>query len=352
MECCVSEIFAGYFTVEIFFARKNGMRIFRLVVLSQAVAAVLFMGGCAGDAPHDNPLDPKSPGYTGAGAFSGRVVLLNLPETGIAGAGISTDPPTINVLTDSSGNFSYPAVAGGAYLVAASKDGFVPETLRVTVGAGGSQYTLFTLDGAPVVASAKILTTKIDEWWPNPAYFASVTAMVSDPNGVADLDSAWFCVDSLLYPLTYSVTDKDFQLTVTSYQLPSNNLEWLVGKPLTIIARDREHSMDTSAAFYVTRTIEDEATPISPASGDTSASSPLLVWSKPDVRFVYTYSLSMVRVDAGTETTVWSQENVGSYVQTYQYPSTLAQGSYFWTIAVVDEYGNSARSKESSFVVN
>ena len=46
------------------------------------------------------------------------------------------------------------------------------------------------------------------------------------------------------------------------------------------------------------------------------------------------------------------QDNVGSHLLSYQYPFTLDQGSYFWTIAVVDEYGNSARSKEASFVVN
>ena len=325
---------------------------FRLVVLSQVVVAALFIGGCTGDAPHDNPLDPKSPGYTGTGVFGGKVTLLNLPETGVGGASISTIPATMTVLTDSAGSFAYPTIAAGLYEVVASKEGFVPETLRVSVGAGGNQYTVFTLDGAPVVTSASIVTTKIDQWWPNPAYFAYVASTITDPNGSTDIDSAWFCVDSLLYPMPYSLTDKNFQLSLTSYEIPSNNLEWLVGKSLTIVARDRQGAMSTSAPFYVTRTIEDEATPVTPASGDTASNSPLLVWSAPSVRFVFTYSLTVVRTDAGIEQTVWSQDNVGSNLRTYQYPSTLPQGSYFWTIAVVDEYGNSARSKESSFVVN
>ena len=328
------------------------MRKSRLASFLYLVAATLFTAGCVGDVAHDNPLDPQSPRYTGTGAFLGKVTLLNLSGIGVAAAHISTNPTTLSIISDSSGNFVFPQIALGTYDVIATKDLFVPETLHVSIGTGEQQSVVFALDGYPQVASAKILTSKIDEWWPNPAYFAYLTTEITDPNGIADLDSAWFCVDSILFPLTYSVTEKNFQLTLTSYQLPSNTLEWLVGKPLTIVARDREYSTSTSAPFYVTRTVEEEATPTFPSSQDTASASPLFQWTAPDARFIYTYSLSVVRVDAGTETVVWSQDNIGSHLLSYQYPSVLDQGSYFWTIAVVDEYGNSARSKESSFVVN
>lgn len=328
------------------------MRMSRPVSLSYLIAAALFIVGCVGDAPHDNPLDPQSPRYTGTGAFSGKVTLLNLPQSGVAAVHISTNPTTLSIITDSSGNFQFPEITAGTYGVVASKDLFIPETLHVLLGTGTEQTIVFALDGSPVVVSAKILTRKIDQWWPNPAYFADITAQITDPNGLTDLDSAWFCVDSILFPMAYSLTAQNWQLTLTSYQLPSNNLEWLVGKPLTVIARDRENSSSTSAPFFVTRTIEQEATPTSPAFQDTASASPLFQWTPPDVRFIYTYSLIVDRVDAGNETIVWSQDNIGSQLLTYQYPSTLPQGSYFWTIAVVDEYGNYARSKEASFLVN
>ena len=328
------------------------MHIHRLVSLSYIVAAALVIGGCVEDAPHDNPLDPQSPHYTGTGSFSGKVALLNLPESGVAAVRISTIPSTVTIVTDSSGNFQFSEIPAGTYDIVASKNLFIPDTLHVSIGTGGRQTVVFAFNGYPEVVSVRILTRKIDQWYPNPAYFAEITADITDPNGIADLDSAWFSVDSILFPLTYSVTDKNFQLTITSYQLPSNNLEWLVGKPLTVIARDRENSSSISAPFYVTRTIEQEASPNSPAFQDTTSSSPLLLWTPPDVRFVYTYSLSIVRVDNGSEFVVWSQDNIGNHLLTYQYPSILARGNYFWTIAVVDEYGNYARSKESSFVVN
>jgi hypothetical protein len=58
-----------------------------------------------------------------------------------------------------------------------------------------------------------------------------------------------------------------------------------------------------------------------------------------------------VRVEAGTQSVIWKQDNIENYLLSYPYPSTLEKGDYFWTIAVVDEYGNYSQSKESSFVV-
>ncbi|HTR81320.1 MAG TPA: carboxypeptidase-like regulatory domain-containing protein [Bacteroidota bacterium] len=323
----------------------------RFVPLLCALLTILFVGGCFQDAPHDNPLDPQSPQYTGGGAFSGKVTLVNFPQAGIASVRISTLPSTLTIVSDSSGNYQFPEITAGTYEVIASKDSYSPDTVQTTIIAGKAQTISFALNGFPQVVSAKILTRKIDLWWPSPEYFADVTADVSDPNGVADLDSVWFTVDSVTFPMSYSLTDKNWQLTVTSYDLPSNNLEWLVGKSLTIVAKDRSGSLGVGDPFYVTRTIEQEAAPASPPIGDTTSGSPVFQWTAPDVRFVYTYSLSVVYVASGTETPVWSQDNIGNHLLSYQYPSTLPQGNYSWTIEVVDEYGNYARSKESSFVV-
>lgn len=313
---------------------------------------VLAMGGCSLDAPHDNPLDPDSPQYTGEGNFAGRTLLSNSPSTGVPSVRIATIPSTVVILTDSLGSFQFPPVRAGSYDVVASKELFTSDTVRVTVVAGRQQAIAFSLNGFPEIGSTKILTRKIDQWWPNPAYFAEISAAVADPNGIADIDSVWLQVDSLLYTMAYSITDKTFQLTLTSYQLPSNNLEWLVGKPLSVRARDRAGASGVSAPFYVTRLIEQEAIPQYPKFQDTTSASPVFQWTPPDVRFVYTYSLNVVRVDAGTTVTIWTKDNIGNHLLSYGYPFVLTKGNYFWTIAIVDEYGNYARSKESSFVVN
>jgi hypothetical protein len=314
-------------------------------------AIILIIGGCSFDAPHDNPLDPKSQGYTGTGSISGKVVLLNFPAIGIASVYLYTIPSTLEVISDSSGFFQFPANPAGEYTIIAAKDLYSPDTVHIVIDTGERLTVNFFMNASPEVNTTKILTRKIDRWWPNPAYSAVITAVVSDPNGVTDIDSVWLRIDSLRFLMTYSVDTRAFQLSVNSYELPSNNIEWLVGKPLTVVARDQMKSHGTSTPFFVSRVIEQEATPDFPKFRDTTTGSPVFRWTPPDVRFLYSYTLSVVRVEAGTQSVIWKQDNIENYLLSYPYPSTLEKGDYFWTIAVVDEYGNYSQSKESSFVV-
>lgn len=312
---------------------------------------ICLIGGCSLNPPHDNPLDPDSPGYTGTGSLQGRVMLLNFPSIGISSVLLYTIPATFTIVADSSGYFEFPEIPSGEYYIIASKTLFTPDTIHVTIKTAGQSSVNFFMNSYPVVSSTKILMRKIDQWWPNPVYSAEISASVGDQNGISDIDSVWFKVDSLLYPMIYSVIDKNFQLSLNSYQVPSNNIEWLVGQPLTVVARDGKLSSGASAPFFVSRMIEDEAVPDYPKFQDTTSGSPVFKWTAPSVRFLYTYSINVVRVDAGSQVMVWTQENIGSYLISYQYPGTLEDGNYFWTIAVVDEYGNYSRSKESTFVV-
>ncbi len=318
---------------------------------STIIAVVCLIAGCTLDPPHDNPLDPGSPRYTGTGAFSGHVTLANFPEIGMPSIHIRTEPATFDVLTDSTGYYEFSAVPSGAYRIIASGPTISPDTIDASIPLNTRMTIDFRANALPVVTSEKILMKKIDQWWPNPVYSAEITASVSDRNGQVDIDSVWFAVDSLTFPMSYSLTEKTFQATLVSHQLPSNNIEWLVGKALTVVARDIHGSTGRSSPFYVSRMIEDEALPVSPQFQDTVLASPLFTWTPPSVRFLYSYTLSVVRQDAGSETTVWTLDNVGSYLASYRYPSSLEAGSYFWTVAIVDEYGNLSRSKESTFIV-
>ena len=123
-------------------------------------------------------------------------------------------------------------------------------------------------------------------------------------------------------------------------------------------SKDRSAAVNVSDPFMVTRVIEYGATPVSPApgNGDTTSGTPVLKWTPPSVTFSYTYTLSISRIDAGTPTAVWETANLSSVYEEYPYPTDgsvapLPAGNYVWAITVVDEFGNSCRSKESAFVV-
>jgi hypothetical protein len=316
-----------------------------------AAAGILFLlAGCAPDAPRDNALDPASPQFSPTGSLSGRIISKKTPATGIASALVVLLPSNTATISDSNGYFSFAKIDPGSVALIVQKSGFLPDTVSVTITNGSSVQQTIALDQFPFVTSMKVLTQKIDQWWPGPIYSASFSATVSDPDGIDDIDSVWFNVGGLQFAMEYSLAAKNFQLVLFAEQLPSNNLEWLIGKPLTITACDRDHAIANSDPFYVTRIIEQEGSPSYPAQ-DTVSGIPEFRWSPPSVAFTYTYTVTVVRTDAGVQTIVATQKLIDSHQYAWQCTQTLEQGTYFWTLAVVDEFGNISQSKQSSFVV-
>ena len=316
-----------------------------------ATAGILFfLAGCAPDAPHDNALDPASPQFSPTGSLSGRIISKKTPTTGIASALVVLLPSNTATIGDSSGYFSFAKIYPGSVALAIQKSGFLSDTVSVTITNGSSVQQTIVLDQFPSIASMKVLTQKIDQWWPGPIYSASFSAIVSDPDGIDDVDSVWLKVDGLQIAMEYSLAAKNFQLTLFAEDLPSNNLEWLIGKLLTIAARDRNYALANSDPFYVTRIIEQEGSPSYPAQ-DTVSGTPEFRWSPPAVAFTYTYTVTVVRTDAGVQTIVATQKLIDPHQYAWQCIQILEQGTYFWTLAVVDEFGNISQSKQSSFVV-
>lgn len=317
---------------------------------------LLLAAGCA-DAPRDNPLDPLSPAYVGEAVLSGSVILKNV-GTPVPLARIQTVEEGIATNSDSVGRFAFPRLSVGTHTLICTKENFVPDSQRVTLTSGGSKSVTFSLNGAPVTLSKKILTRKIDQYFPSPQYYVDVFADVTDPNGVTDLDSVWFAVGSLFFPMDYVPSTKLFQVRIFKYDLPTNTIQWLVGNPLYIVSKDRSSAMNISDVFLVTRVIEYGATPVSPSptSNDTTTGTPVLKWMPPSVTFNYTYTLTISRKDAGTQTVVWTITDLNSIYEEYPFPTDgsvapLAFGDYVWAVTIVDEFGNLCQSKESFFVV-
>lgn len=316
----------------------------------------LLIAACS-DAPRDNPLDPQSPKYQGNEMVSGKVYVLD-QNSPVVQARVTCLENGLSVLSDSVGMFTFAKIDVGALTFICTKTGFVPDTQKSVLQAGSPQQISFGLNGYPYVVSQNILTRKIDQYYPSPQYFVDVSASVSDPNGIEDVDSVWFVVDSIRFVMNYSPTANMFQTTIYKYNFPTNTIQWLVGKPLTIEATDRSNALGAGPPFYVTRIIEDEATPVYPSSlnNDTTGSAPLLKWTAPNVTYNFSYTLVVSLVSSGTEQVWWTYSGLNSLNQQLQFPSDnttqpLQPGNYVWTISVVDDFGNYSRSKESSFVV-
>jgi hypothetical protein len=329
-------------------------------ILIISFLAIALFSGCK-DAPRDNPMDPSSPEYVSTTSVTGHIYLLDI-NSGLAQAKIYSIQNGISVVSDGNGYFSFPYLSVGPQTLVFSKENFISDTQRVVLQSRTSTDVTFYVNGAPSVLSQNILTRKIDQYYPSPQYFVDITASVSDPNGIMDVDSVWFAVDTLLYPMGYSVSTKQFQTTLYKYDLPTNTIQWLVNKPLKIRSKDRRNAVNLSSSFYVSRIIENTAIPIYPTTNpltqkqDTTGLTPVFQWTPPDVTFNYTYTLLLSRVESEIQTVVWTYSQLNSSDGQIQYPGTngndsLSAGEYVWTISVVDDFGNYSSSKEASFIV-
>ncbi len=312
---------------------------------------MLIVSGCVSDASHDNPMDPDSKAFSNSGALSGSVLSFYQPYTGISGALVTIQPSGVAGLTNSAGAFSINGVPAGSVQIIVSRSGYLTDTVDSKASVGSESKVDIHLDALPVVGACQVLTRKIDQWWPHAVYSVVVSGTLTDPDGLGDIAGASLQVDTMKFAMTYVPVQQYYQVSVDAANLPQGSLEWLVGKQFTVTARDRIGATSVGKPFSVTRIIQDAPIPIAPTALDTAAASPQLYWAQPTLQFPYSYKLELFRLDQGVPSLLWSVANLSSSLSSFQYPDRLSTGLFFWTISLVDEFGNLSRSKEASFYV-
>lgn len=314
---------------------------------------VVLLSGCIDDAPRDNPLDPQAPGFAKKGSLTGRLLVANV-SAGIVDATVTSMTEHVSVQTDALGYFSFPSLPSGIQKFICTKTNFIADTFSVMIQTGQTAEIFRNLNGAPATIFKQILTRKIDQYFPGPEYFVEISAVVTDPNGgLYDLDSVWFvAVDTIKYPLKYDANNGRYITTIYKIDIQTNTIQWLVGKPLTIIARDKNFAVNASNVFYVTRVIEQTAVPIL-SNIDSVNTAFELKWTPPDVTFNYSYTVTLSQVNGGILKTY---NGILSFNESLVYPynqndAPLEKGNYVWSVTIVDDFGNYSRSKESTFTV-
>jgi len=317
--------------------------------------AIVFTG-CVPDAPRDNPLDPQSPSYRNSTNVTGTVSTFYppyqpIPDALVSIAQSSSSEGHLAALTDQNGSFSINGLPQGEYLLVAKKVGFAADTVRVTVELGKQNRADFHLDALPTFSNISATTSHIAQWWPGPIFQAEFAVSVSDADGASDIDSVILSVDSLIHAMSYSLLDRRFHATLKAEELPGGSLEWLIGKQIFILARDRAGNISSSSPIFVTRIINETPVAVSPSGLDTASARPTLRWEAVYMAYSFTFDVAVVRIDAGLPTTVWKQSNIPNTVTSTNVTDSLLSGTYYWTVAIVDDYGNRSRSREASFVV-
>ena len=319
--------------------------------------------GCLGDAPHDNPFDPNSEDFVREGGVSGLVTNRTgapLPEAEVRlVSGPSSTQFELLARTDSQGEFEITGAAeGSGYRLLVHKDGYDDEMLEALEIKPGivEELSALRLNALPVITNTAFRTIHISRWWPgDDLFFLEVNADIADADGPFDIERVWFEIPDLSYSITldaqvqpagrYDKLIRDDSLS------PPVSLQSLLGKTLRLNVRDKQGIVVTSDAGQLVRVLEDTPDALEPTSDAVLDNSrPRLIWQPFPPRFDFTYRIDVFRKDANFQPLVRQIDNIPMDVTSLQLES-LPIAAYFWTVTVIDAFGNQSRSKQAGFLI-
>ncbi len=327
--------------------------------------------GCFGDVEHDNPFDPRSDTYDPAGGITG--VVVNRQTQAVSGAEIVIENKEVTASfktsTDQLGGYAFERVSPGTYDLRVEKAGFARLADSITVTTFQDLNKNLMLNGAPVFEEVNIRSAHISRVWPPPTDFTllEIATHITDSDGVIDIERVWIEVPGLSVSDTLSFTEDPgvFRKELTAQDLGLNDMQEMLGENILLKARDRLGAVSEQLPQTIARIIADTPQVVSPQAGTVIGDpQPTLAWVCETIPYPFNYQVEVVRIDDVIRNTVTVIPNLdpvdvcvdleGSSEQegNIQVDVSLSIGSYFWTVSIVDDFGNWSRSKEAGFVVN
>lgn len=325
---------------------------------SKLTVVLLFAlsSACLNDADRTNPLDPDSPNFKNSGGISGQTLSYYSPFSAIAGVEVRLEPGPLLTTSDPLGQFSFRDLPAAKYQIRASKDGYVTVIDSVEVPLQQLAQISLNLDALPIMTSTAIASSHISRWWPQTDLFLlAATVRVDDLDGINDVATVELVIPDLSFVDTLSMTASPgvFQTQVLESQLPGRNLQDVLGREIVIRAWDRPGFSSRSTPHFVARIIEEVPITLSPQGLETvSTANPTLQWQAVALPYRFTYHVELYRVDFGINNLVWQHGEIDRAATEIIVSENLTAGTYFWTVAIMDDFGNMSRSKEASFQIN
>lgn len=323
-----------------------------LFVTAFAAVLALFVTGCFEGAPRRHPLDPQGENFVDAGGVSVQATTFYAPKSGLADVTITITPGSFIGQTGNDGRVFIPDLATGQYEITGTKQGFASQSSTIDVVNGETIETSIALPGLPAFESIQTTSTHISRWWPPPEeqFQLVITTDITDPDGLADIETVTLEIPALdaEYPLALQNEPGRYAVTLQENQL-SLSLATLVGRELFLRANDRAGVTVVSDPLNLVRVIEGTPLAIDPQGLALLASNtPRLRWESLPLNFPFSHSVEIVRVDNNVQNIIWTAQNISADSLAVN-TATLPTGQYFWTVSVVDEFGNRSRSREAGF---
>jgi len=318
--------------------------------------ALAFLSGCLSSADRENPIDPQSDKFQNVGTLAGQTFSFFAPFRPVPDVEVRLSPGSMITFSDQDGRFVFGDVTPGKYRIKASKSGFAPAEDSISIEFLQTVPHQFNLDALPLFDSVSVRSRHIRNTFPTPdIFFLEVSANVDDPDGKNDIALVELQMPALGFADTLQATATlgKFMSVIFASQLPTSQLEGVLGRPFFLTASDGEGASTESEATFLPRIISQAPQPDSP-NGFVLLNdpNPVLNWTGSDLPFEFTYRVEVVRTDLGVETSIWTRSNLTQQTTSVRVDLALAPGIYLWTVAVVDVFDNWSESVQASFRIN
>lgn len=331
--------------------------------MGHALAGALILWSCTTPAEHSNPLDPQSPNFTDKGSITGQITSYYQPFQFLSGARVSLlSHSGASMQSDANGRFLFSALTPAPYTLVAEALGYAADTLTVEVFPRQTSTVDFRLNALPQVQEAFATSAHVKtraSASDTDLVFLDIRAVVLDSDGPNDITRVRVEVPALAFndTLARGQAANSWQRIFSQDELKTTDGAGidpydLVGAAFHVIATDAPGAIVISAPFQLARVIVEEPFPLEPANGVTlTTGAPQLKWQTPPLAFEHTFTLHVYKIVSGFQTLLLTIPGLVAGSNTAPYPGRLTSGSYFWTVTIVDHFGNSSRSKEATFQV-
>lgn len=311
---------------------------------------------CLSNADRNNPLDPKSNNFDNTDVLAGRTLTFYSPFSPLAGVEVRLEPGPFVAVSNAQGQFQLESVTPGTYMLTVTKPGFATVLDTVVVNLQNNPDLEYHLDGLPQINTFTIRSARINRWFPSTDLFLlDVEAGIDDPDGLNDIAQVELSIPAVGFKDTLEASQVAgiYRGTILEDKIPGKNLQDLLGKEIFINVSDQPNYQTQSMPRLISRIFD--LTPItdSPIGFTTvNTPTPTFTWKPVNLDIQFTYTVDVFSQNFGRVLPVFSESKIDQANTSFTAIQPMSPGSYFWTISIVDEFGNRAQSKEASFFIN
>ena len=313
--------------------------------------SIVFLSACLEDVSRDNPLDPAS--STANMQITGQVLTFYHPREAIAQATILIEPLDLVVLTDNNGFFRFTDLQPGSYTVICSAEGYHTDSAQVNLS-GSFEHT-FLLDGLPQFERISLTAHHRSRWFPREeVYFIELEAEVRDPDGVGDIHSVVCHIPSINFSDTLQpeIEAGKFSSSLFDSDIPVESVHQLIGRQIYFVVEDDFQTQTVSEAKFLTRIIEQFPILLSPVELNPVETPTIdFQWERVSVPYPAELRIEIFHINLGIAFKTVEINGIPIESRNYTYSHDLDAGDYFWTLNIVDEFGNTSGSREGTFQI-